>query len=473
MTDSARPPRTPPKAQPPIVASASKQPPASGGAHGPASRSAPDGSATPPPSRSGGATSRAERRSRNVGWQSRDILRTAALVIALYVVIRLLWFANELFLTIFLALLFGLALSAVVDRLARWGVPRGVGAPAVVVAVIALIAGFGALSAPTLARQGQELQRRLPDAIDAVEKWLDAHNGGALGFVLGGTSAPTDSAQAAQTDSARAAQARERQRQIGARTGQTDTLVVSTPTPPTASLTLRERLAAQLSGATRYLFPFLTSTLSVIAGLLLIVFISIYISIDKDLYHRGLMHLFPHHQRERAGEVLSAVAYTLRQWFITQLIAMLVIGTVSTIALLVLNVRAAIVLGFIAGLLEFIPFFGPIISAVPAIAMGFLDSPEKALWVAIAYLIIQELEGHILIPVLMKEGVDLPPVLTIVAQALMVLVFGFLGLMVAVPMLAAIMVPVKMLYVTDIVGDEVEVAGTEDEEERDTGSSDM
>ena len=85
--------------------------------------------------------------------------------------------------------------------------------------------------------------------------------------------------------------------------------------------------------------------------------------------------------------------------------------------------------------------------------MGFLDSPEKALTVGLAYLVIQLLEEHLLIPLLMKDGIDLPPALTIVAQAVMALLFGFLGLMVAVPLLAVVIVPVKMLYIEGVVRD--------------------
>jgi predicted PurR-regulated permease PerM len=184
---------------------------------------------------------------------------------------------------------------------------------------------------------------------------------------------------------------------------------------------------------------------------------SVYIGADPETYRRGLLHLFPKRKRERIGEVLTAMATILRKWLVTQLIAMIVIGTVSTIALLMLGVKAPFALGIIAGLLEFVPTVGPILSAVPAIAMGFLDSPEKALYVGLAYLAIQQIEGHLLIPLLMKGGMDLPPVLTIVTQGLMALLFGFLGLMIAVPMLAAVMVPVKMLYVEDALGDELEV----------------
>jgi predicted PurR-regulated permease PerM len=129
---------------------------------------------------------------------------------------------------------------------------------------------------------------------------------------------------------------------------------------------------------------------------------------------------------------------------------MAVIGTVTTIVLLILDVKAAFAIGLLAGLFEFIPTVGPILSAVPGVAMAFLDSPEKALYVGIAYWGIQFLENHILIPLLMKGGMDLPPALTVLAQALLALVFGFLGLMVAVPMLAVVMVIVQMLYVEQL-----------------------
>jgi predicted PurR-regulated permease PerM len=226
---------------------------------------------------------------------------------------------------------------------------------------------------------------------------------------------------------------------------------------------LSDRLGRQVSGVARYLFPFLSSTFAVFAGIILIVFLAIYIAAEPDVYHGGLMHLFPHHARKRAGEVLSAIATVLRKWLVTQLIAMATIGTITTVILLALDVKAAFALGALAGLLEFVPTIGPLLSAIPAVAMGFLDSPDKALAVAIAYGAIQFLENHLLIPLLMKGGVNIPPALTVVSQALMAMLFGFLGLMVAVPLLAAIMVPVKMLYVEGVVGDDMAVLPDEEE----------
>ena len=206
-------------------------------------------------------------------------------------------------------------------------------------------------------------------------------------------------------------------------------------------------MGSHLSGLSRYLFPFLTTTLLAVGGVLLIVFLSIYFAADPDLYRRGMLALLPMRRREKGSEVMDRVAVVLRKWLVTQLIAMVVIGTVSTVALLILDVKAAFALGLLAGLFEFIPTVGPILSAVPAIAMGFLDSPEKALLVMAVYWGIQFLENHILIPLLMKGGMDLPPALTVISQALLALIFGFLGLMVAVPMLATVMVIIQVLYV--------------------------
>jgi len=400
---------------------------------------------------------------RAVGWHSKDVARAAALVIAMYLGIKLLWFANQLVLVAFLGVLFGLAVEAGVDKLERYRIRRGIGAALIVLTFFGVLSGFGAWITPTLREQSVELKAKIPEAIDRIENWLNRRQSGFFGFMFGGRAAKAspDTAGLRAVDTSRVAQPDS----------------VATPggdsargaAAPSASETLRSSLGRQLGGASRFLFPFLTHTVAVFGGIMLIIFMSIYIAADPNLYHSGLMHLFPHRMRARAGEVLSSMAMVLRRWLVTQLIAMIVIGSVTTIALLILRVKAAFALGLIAGLLEFIPTVGPILSAIPAIAMGFLDSPEKAATVAAVYVGVQFMENHLLIPLLMKGGVDVPPVLTILGQALMTLVFGFLGLMVAVPMLAATMVAVKMLYVERVVGDEVAVVNRDEDAPPDAG----
>lgn len=368
-----------------------------------------------------------------IGWTSRDILRAVALTTGFLLALRLLWVAREVFLTAFLGVLFGLAVGAGADRLTRYRIPRGMGAALIVFATIGALVLTGVIIAPTLQEQATELRQRIPEAVDRLEAWMDERPGLA-GMFLGGSSVT------ARRDTAAHAAAR------------AESVAVAIDTTSAQHVpTLRQRISEQLGGVTRYFFPFLSSTIAVFGGLFLIIVLSVYVGADPGSYRLGLMALFPPEARPRAAIVLARVSTVLRKWLVTQMIAMLVIFAVTTIALLILRVNAAVALGVIAGILEFIPTIGPILSAVPGVAMGFLDSPEKALSVAFAYLIIQQVEGHLLIPILMKEGMDLPPALTIVTQAVMALLFGFIGLMVAVPLLAAVIVPIKMLYMQSMV----------------------
>ena len=375
----------------------------------------------------------------------------------MYLGTRLLWKAYPLFLILFLGILFGIAVSAGVDRLERFGIRRGVAAAAIVVSVLGLLVGFGAWMAPTLRAQGKELRQKLPLAVDRVQEWVDKRQSGIFGVLLGSTEngpggarpaargAPSGGAHpvaAAESAGAKGSPASD-----SATGASRATRAEGADTARQEGTGIKDRLAGHMPSVTRYLFPFLTTTVEAAAGIVLVLFLSIYLAADPELYRRGALALLPARRRKKGGEVLDRVAIVLRKWLVTQLIAMLVMGGVSTLGLLVLHVKAPFALGMLAGLFQFIPTVGPLLSSVPAIAMAFLDSPEKAMIVIAVYIAFHFLESHILIPLLMKGGIDLPPALTVLSQALMALVFGFLGLMVAVPMLATVVVLVQMLYV--------------------------
>jgi len=362
-------------------------------------------------------------RPRTDGWTNAAVVRTVLLVAVTAGVLGILWAASDILMLIFLGVLFGLAVSRAAERLRRYRIPRPVGAAAVVLTALLALFGIAAYVGPTLVQQTGEIRTQLPAALKSAELWMDRHTNGVASTVI------SDQTAAAAGDSVATASSQRSKR-----------------------IDIAQQVSDGLKIAMRMIFGFLSSSLAVIAGVGLMFVLAIYVGAEVDLYRRGLLSLLPPLSRPRAAVVMAATADTLRKWLVTQFIAMLVIGVTSYLAFKIIGVQAAFALALIAGLLEFIPTLGPIMSGAIAVAMAFLDSPQKALFVLIAAVVIQQLENNVLIPILMKGGMDIPPALTIVTQALMAVIFGFAGLLVAVPLLAAIMVPVRMLYVHDALG---------------------
>jgi predicted PurR-regulated permease PerM len=392
------------------------------------------------------------------GWKTRDILRTLAIIAGFYITLQLLWVGRSIVLLTFLGVLFGVALTAGVDWLERRRVPRGAGAVLIVLAFLGILVGIGAATAPSITGQLRELKTQLPEAIGKIQRWVKERQEGVNQVLeqVAPDAVPESKGQKAQ-DSVGEASRKDATAGEPERAGQQPTKNGEQKAP-----SVGQGLAEQVGGVARHLFGFFSSTLSVLGAMVLILFVAVFIATDARTYQDGLMHLFPHEARPRAREVLGATGTMLRRWLLTQFVSMLLVGVLTAVVLLILDVKAAIALGIIAGILEFIPIAGPILAAVPAIAMGFLDGPEKALYVALAYVVLQQVESNMIHPLLMKKSLELPPVLTIFTQGVLAIVFGFIGLLVAVPMLAAAIVPIKMLYVRDVVGDEVKLPGEED-----------
>jgi predicted PurR-regulated permease PerM len=378
---------------------------------------------------------------------TRDVVRVLSLIFGFYVAVRLLWVAHPVIFLFFLGVLFGLPLSQGADFFEKRRIPRAISVAVILTLFLGLLIGGGVAMSPILRAQSRELQERLPEAMDKIDAWLGHRANGVLGILFNEEST-ADTVRTAVTDSLQT---------DSMRTAATDSIpadtVVAVGTVQTQTRTnevvaggnLRREITKQMSGAQHSFLKFLTSTFAVSGAFMLVLFIAAYIAVDPHLYHGGILEMVPLRERDRAGVTLARLATTLRRWLVTQLIAMVVIGAVTTVFLFVLHVKAALPLGILAGVSKFIPIVGSIFAAIPAIAMAFVDSPHKALVVAIGYFVIQFLENHLLVPVLMKHGVNLPPAMTLGIQALMAVLFGFLGLLVAVPLLAALLTIVRTM----------------------------
>lgn len=211
------------------------------------------------------------------------------------------------------------------------------------------------------------------------------------------------------------------------------------------------------------IFSFFSSTVSALANIVIILVIGIYLAASPQSTANGLVRLVPLPRRPRAREVLHVLRYTLWGWLKGTLLAVVVIGTITTIGLWIIGVPLPLLLGVFSGLLEFVPNIGPFIASVPAILLALVQSPTMALYVVLLFFVVQSIEGYLLTPLVQKKITDIPPVLTIMGQLLLGILAGFWGLLLAVPLVAVVMVLIKMLYIEDVLGDrEIDVKGEEE-----------
>lgn len=198
----------------------------------------------------------------------------------------------------------------------------------------------------------------------------------------------------------------------------------------------------------------LSGTLAVLTNSLVVLFLGVVFALGPQSYLSGMVRLVPLARRNRAREIVLQLGSTLRWWLLGRLISMMVIGVLTGIGLSLLGMPLAIALALLAALLSFIPNIGPILALVPAVLLGFLDSPTQALYVALLYIGVQIVETYVLAPFIDRKTIYLPPALTVLAQLAMAVFAGLLGVALATPILAVAVVLVRTLYVEDVLGDQ-------------------
>jgi predicted PurR-regulated permease PerM len=191
----------------------------------------------------------------------------------------------------------------------------------------------------------------------------------------------------------------------------------------------------------------------VLSGTVILLAIAIFGAASPDIYRGGLLTLMPPARRERISEALSATAHALRWWFLAQIVSMLVLGVTVAVGLMIIGVDLWLSLGVLTGLLTFIPFLGPILAGIPIVIVGFSEGLQTGFIVLVFFLVVQNLEGNFLGPMIQHRVVNLAPVLLISVQILMSALFGAMGLVMAAPLTLVAMVLVKKLYVADVLGE--------------------
>lgn len=188
------------------------------------------------------------------------------------------------------------------------------------------------------------------------------------------------------------------------------------------------------------------STVGFVIGLIVIPFWLFYVLHDESQLKTGVTHIVPEQARPDAQCAVRLIDDILSAYIRGQLLLVLFVGGMATIALLIIDVPFALVLGLIAGLFEVLPYVGPILGAIPAILVALLSDPISALWVAIAFFSIQQVENLILVPRIAGESVQLHPAVVMVVLVMGNELAGFLGMLVAVPIAAIIRDIFKYVY---------------------------
>jgi predicted PurR-regulated permease PerM len=334
--------------------------------------------------------------------RTRIIYVSIGLIFALLLASYLVYQIAVVVLVLLLTLLFSVIISAPVDYLERRGVGRGTGTLAVFGGLILALGIAGVALAPTIAEQASELWETFPELLANAQD-VAGRLQGALGL---GTPVALD--QLDVVDSAR-----------NFFSGGTLATVANV-------------------GA---------GVASVLSYLVVIVIATIYAVARPWPLVNGFVALFPAGRRQEVREILADMYQTVQRWFVGQLGSMLIIGVLSTVALYLIGVPFALLLGIFSGLISFIPFVGPMLSVIPPVLLALIGTPVDAFWVILAYAIIQAIESYLLQPLIMSRAVFLHPAVVMFALLIMGTLFGFVGVLLAVPLVAALHVLLRELWI--------------------------
>jgi predicted PurR-regulated permease PerM len=328
-------------------------------------------------------------------------------LISLILVLIILWQIHQILLLAFAAIVLATALNTIVYRLRRLGVQRS-RAVMVTLGLTVIITGlFVALIVPPFISQFLQLVELLPKGFDRVVIWFDRQ------------------------------------------------LTLLPPWLAAIELPTTERLTQDLQpllqNLIRNFFAFFSNSLTGLLQVLLVFILTIMLLADPGGYRRAFILLFPAFYRRRADVILTKCEVSLDNWLGGALLSSSVVALFSAIGLTILQIDFVLAQALLAGLLNFIPNIGPMISLAFPLIVAFLDAPWKAIAVFVLYVVIQQVEAYWLTPTVMAKQVSLLPAVTLIAQIFFASFFGFLGLLLALPLTVIAKTWIQEALIKDIL----------------------
>ena len=336
-------------------------------------------------------------------WQvAVTIPRALAYMSLVGLAVLFLWLTLKVDLIIFGGVLFGICLRRVAEALSRLTeLSVGWSLLAVVLLILAFFAGFGWFFSQSIASQINQLSQQLPAAAEKVGNMVSQSS---LGKVV---------MQHLNTGNLQ--------------------------TSPASIL--------------QSFFGVAVNVVEVVVGIVVVIFVALYVAAESQRYARGLVMLVPPARRARAAEILHEAASAMWYWMLGRFFSMTVLGGVVALGLSLLGVPLPWALGCLAGIMIFVPYIGSVLSAIPSVLIAASVDLMLAVYVIALYIGVHLVEGYILVPMVQRRMVHLPPALTLSVQIILAVLAGFLGLLFATPLVAAALVIVRMAYVEDVLGD--------------------
>lgn len=341
--------------------------------------------------------------------ETAEYIRRVLIVLALASLAFLVWHLRYLVVMLFAAVVVASVFRAIATPFEkRMHIPEKASVGIAILIVLGLIGGLFWLFGSEIGRQTRTLSQSLPEAIEALEAQL---------------------ASWGLADEAR--------------------MWLAAPSPDGGNV---------ISSAMR----FVVSLSGGIADTLVVVFGGIFVALQPRLYRMGAVKLFPKKRRPLLSEAMDDSERALRLWLKAQLISMTFVGILTAFGLWLIGVQSWLVLGLLAFALEFIPFAGPVLAAIPAILIALSMSPELALWTLGLYVLIQQLEGNLIYPLVQQWAVHVPAVVLLFALLAFASLFGTIGVIFAAPLTVVSYVLVKRLYVREALQTPTPIPGEQD-----------
>jgi len=189
------------------------------------------------------------------------------------------------------------------------------------------------------------------------------------------------------------------------------------------------------------------TSFGIVGELYVILFFGIFFTADPSLYKKGILSLFPRNKKNTGERILHRIGIALKGWLKSMLISMVIISILLAGSLALIGLPVTIVLGLFAGMLEIIPNFGPIIAMIPGVLLALTIGTKTAVIVALIYIGCQTIVGSIVTPLIQNKIIHIPPAFTFMSQLIMGILYGVLGIILAVPILSIIIILIDELYV--------------------------